>query len=73
MSAQSLDIEFSKCWSQLTALQKQSLLSVIKSFVQQAEKTNIEQYNQEIEESETEYKKGDYISQEEMLKLIQQW
>ena len=71
MPAVSLDIEFSKYWSQLTPSQKQSLLSVIKSFVQ--EEINLEQYNQELKEAEEEFEGGNYITQEEMLKLINQW
>lgn len=68
-----MDVEFSKYWSQLTTLQKQSLLSVIKSFIEKEGRISIEQYNQELNEAEGEYKAGDYITQEEMLKLIQQW
>lgn len=72
MSAQPLDIEFSKYWSKLTPVQKQSLLSVAKSFVE-GESINVEDYNKELQEGEAQYKAGDFISQEEMLKLIEKW
>ena len=72
MAVQSLDIEFSKYWTQLTILQKQSLLSVIKSFAIE-EASFIEEYNQELAEGEAEYETGNYITQEEMLNLIRKW
>ena len=72
MPAQSLDIEFSKYWSKLTPIQKQSLLSVVKSFVEE-DLISIEDYNKELQEGEAQYQTGDYITQEEMLKLIEKW
>lgn len=73
MAAPSLDVEFSKYWSELTLVQKKSLLSVIKSFVEKEGRISIEQYNQELQEAEAEFEAGGYITQEEMLKLIRQW
>ena len=73
MAASSLDIELSKYWSLLTPVQKESLLNVIKSFVQSPERITLEQYNQELAEAEAEYQAGNHISSEEMLKLIRQW
>ena len=73
MSASSLDIELSKYWSLLTPAQKKSLLNVIKSFVHSPERITREQYNQELEEAEAEFQAGNYITSEEMLKLIRQW
>jgi hypothetical protein len=73
MAASSLDVELSKYWSLLTPVQKESLLGVIKSFMQSPERISIEQYNQELAEAEAEYQAGDYITSEEMLKLIRQW
>ena len=73
MSVQPLDIEFSKYWSRLTPVQKQSLLGVIKSFVEDESliTVTVEEYNKELREGEAQYEKGDYISQEEMLKHIE--
>ncbi|WP_276500425.1 hypothetical protein [Terrimonas pollutisoli] len=73
MPASPLDIELSKYWSLLTPAQKESLLNVIKSFVQSSERITREQYNHELEEAEAEFQAGNYISSEEMLKLIRQW
>ncbi len=73
MPASSLDIELSKYWSLLTPVQKESLLGVIKSFVQSTETINLEKYNQELEEAEAEYQGGNYITSDEMLKLLRQW
>ncbi len=73
MSASALDIELSKYWSLLTPGQKRSLLDVIKSFSESPVRVSVEQYNQELAEAEAEYQAGNYITQEEMLKLIRQW
>ena len=73
MSVSSLDIELSKYWSLLTPGQKESLLSVIKSFLQSTERVSVEQYNYELAEAEAEYIAGDFITSDEMLKLIRQW
>lgn len=73
MGAALIDTEFSKYWSQLTLVQKQSLLGVIKSFVEETKEIDIVQYNQELQEAEDEYEASDYITQEEMLKLIRKW
>jgi hypothetical protein len=73
MAASPLDIELSKYWSLLTAVQKESLLGVIKSFVESTERINSEQYNLELGEAEAEYQAGDHITSEEMLQLIRKW
>lgn len=33
----------------------------------------MEQYNQELADAEREYEAGDYITREEMIKLVRQW
>lgn len=73
MSVSSLDIELSKYWAMLSPEQKVSLLEVIKSFMQSSGRTSVEQYNEELAESESEYQAGNHITSEEMLKLIRQW
>jgi len=73
MGASPLDIEFSKYWSLLSPVQKKSLLEVIKSVAQSSDRITLEQYNQELAEAEAEYQAGDYISSEELLKLIRSW
>jgi hypothetical protein len=123
MAASPLDIELSKYWSLLSPAQKESLLSIIKSFIQSSETKNqqlqessaiynskgeslllemlqqltseqkealinlvesfgieipgqrisIEQYNKELEESEAEFEKGEFLSHEEMLAMSKKW
>lgn len=73
MAASPLDVELSKYWPMLTPVQKESLLGVIKSFLQSPERISVQQYNQELSEAEAEYIAGDHISSDEMLKLIRQW
>jgi homoserine acetyltransferase len=73
MPASPFDIELSKYWALLSPEQKKSLVEVIKSFVQSPERISIEQYNRELKEAEEEYQAGNYISSEEMLKLIRKW
>jgi hypothetical protein len=73
MAASALDIELSNYWPMLLSIQKESLLSVIKSFLQSPERISEHQYNQEPLEAEEEYKTGNYISSEDMLQLIRKW
>jgi hypothetical protein len=73
MAASQLDIELSKYWPSLSPKQKKSLLELIKSFSNQPEQISIEQYNQELAEAEAEYETGNYITSDDMLKLIHQW
>jgi dTDP-4-amino-4,6-dideoxygalactose transaminase len=51
MAAPSIDSEFSRYWSLLTPVQKESLLSVIRSFVIPRERITLEDYNKEIDEA----------------------
>lgn len=73
MAVPSLDNEFMQYWSKLTVVQKQSLLSVIKSFAQPEGRISLKQYNQEIQEAEAEFENGDYITHEEMIRQIKEW
>ena len=74
--AQALDNEILKYLPLLGNEEKKSLLSVIKSFLSlknDSESLSIEQYNAEIRESEAEYEKGNYITQDAMKKKVEQW
>jgi len=59
--------------------EKQSLIGVIKSFLHLKEASgtypsiSIEQYNKELEEAEAAFEKGDYISNEALLKQMKKW
>jgi hypothetical protein len=57
--------------------EKQSLISVIKSFLHLKQESDahmgIEQYNKELAEAEAEYANGEYITHEQMKNKLKQW
>ncbi|WP_216629407.1 hypothetical protein [Taibaiella lutea] len=57
--------------------EKESLISVIKSFLHLKEEASlgisIEQYNKELDEAEAAFERGEFINNEEMLKEIRKW
>ena len=73
MAAPSLDSELSRYWALLTPVQKESLLSVIKSFVIPRERISIEQYNKEIDEAIARVEAGEFYTQEEVEKMSKEW
>lgn len=73
MAAPSLDSEFNRYWSLLTPVQKESLLSVIKSFVMPQERTSIEQYNKELDEAVARVEAGEFFTQEELERMSKEW
>lgn len=74
MAAPSLDNEMMQYWSQLSIVQKESLLGVIKSFIEQpGERISLEQYNKEIDEAVARVEKGEFYTQEEVEKMAKDW
>lgn len=74
MAAPSLDTEFMQYWSKLSIVQKESLLGVIKSFVQPDESyLDLEQYNREIDKAVMDVEKGEFYTQEEVEKMAKEW
>lgn len=75
--AQALDQEMHNYFTQLKEAEKRSIILMLKTFLQtrkeNAERISIEQYNKEIEEAEAEFERGDYITNEEMLRQIRRW
>lgn len=72
----SIDEELKDCIAQLDALQKKSILELIKSFVKRDEEMQpqtIEEYNKELEDAETEYERGEFITHEAMLNQMKKW
>lgn len=69
--------ELQQYLSQLNDAEKQSILQLIRTFVQdrqqEEEQISIERYNKELEEAEAEFERGEYITHEEMLKQMKQW
>jgi hypothetical protein len=73
MTVPSLNSEFKKYWSLLTLLQKQSLLNLVKSFVQKDGEPSMEQYDKEIDEAMLRIDAGEFISHEDLEKEAEQW
>lgn len=75
MSANTLDIEFNKYYSLLNKSQKESVIKMLKSFVQGSKEqtASIEEYNADIDRAIAEHKKGETISHEAVTKLAKKW
>ncbi len=50
-----------------------AMYALLKEDIKLEERISIEQYNNEIAEAEAEYKRGEFISHEEMIQKIKQW
>lgn len=50
-----------------------AMYALLEDDIKHGERISLEQYNKELEEAEAEFEKGNYISQEAMLKEIKQW
>ena len=73
MAAHTLENEFLHYWSQLSVVQQQSIVSVIKSIVEPQERVSIEQYNREIDEAMNRIDQGEFTTQEDVEKEAEQW
>ena len=74
--AQVLDKELHKYWDLLDTPQKKSILSLIKSFMHPSEKEpriTIEQYDLEIDAAMSRMDKGEFISNEDVVKEMDKW
>lgn len=60
---------------QLGSEQKEALLLLIRSLVlaDSGQTTSIEQYNKELDESEAEFERGEWVKHEEVVKMSKQW
>ena len=72
-----LEYEMYNYFTQLNDAEKKSVIQMLKVFLKSrkvvSERISIEQYNQELQEAEAEFQKGDYISHEEFVKMIKKW
>lgn len=72
-----LEEEMQNYFKQLNETEKRSVILMLKNFLTgRKENTNyisVEQYNYELNEAEAEYERGEYFTQEEMLKRIKGW
>ena len=50
-----------------------AIYTLLEDDIEQYKSVSLEQYNLELEESENEFIKGDYITHEEMIKRVKQW
>jgi predicted transcriptional regulator len=50
-----------------------AMYALLKDDIKQEERISIEQYNKEIDEAEAEYKRGEFITHEELLQKIKKW
>lgn len=73
MSAPLIDSELNKYWSLLTLVQKESILSVIKSFVEPDERVSMEQYNKEIDQAVARVESGEFYTHEEVERISKEW
>lgn len=60
-------------WSKLNIVQQESILGVIKSFVEPGERITIEQYNKEIDEAVASVEAGEFYTQEEVEEMAKHW
>lgn len=59
---------------QVAAEQKvKAIYALVKDDIEQEGRIDIKQYNKELAEAETEFAKGDYITNTAMKKRIKQW
>jgi predicted transcriptional regulator len=75
--AKALEQELLQYILQLDDAEKKSVLQMLKTFVKgretKAARISIEQYNQELQEAEAEYERGEYATHEEFAKQIKKW
>lgn len=73
MSEQVINQEFNTYFKLLTKDQKESILLLIKSFVNRTNRISVEQYNNEIDAAEARISQGLHISHEEIEKESKEW
>lgn len=77
MQEQTLNKEFRIYYNMLSESQKQTLLALVKSFLDTSDKdtnrVSVAQYNKEIEEAENRVANGHFTSHESLLKEAEKW
>jgi len=75
--AKAIEQELLQYILQLDEAEKRSVLQMPKTFVKgrgkQASRISIEEYNQELQEAEEEYERGEYTTHESFVKSIKKW
>jgi predicted transcriptional regulator len=57
----------------MASLQDKALINELMKWKEEHQRINVEQYNQELEEADTEIDRGDYLTHEEAIKKIRSW
>jgi hypothetical protein len=69
--------ELHQYFTQLNKEEKKTVLQLLKTFVQNRnqdpERISLQQYNQELEESEKQIEQGNFTTQEELEKDMEKW
>ncbi len=77
MEQQTLNHEFNFYYNLLSEGQKESLLSVMKSFLEKKsekfERISLSQYNKELDDAENRIAAGHFISHESLKEDIKKW
>jgi predicted CopG family antitoxin len=77
MTTKTIDAQLLKYWPMLEKDEKQSILSVIKTFLKQKEggprRLTNEEYNRELDEAEARIRAGKFTSHEDVLKESESW
>jgi hypothetical protein len=76
MKTTAIDDEINNYFMQLNESEKKSVLQLLKTFLQsrkEYERINIEQYNKEIEEAESEIENGNFYAHDEVVKISSEW
>ncbi len=77
MNEQALNQEFYQYYNRLSKVQKESMLSMVKSFLGKSEETSkrisVEQYNKELDEAEKRISKGEYFTHESLKAEAKKW
>ena len=70
MAAAQLDTQLHQYWPRLTALQKELLLTVMRSFADSADKTTPISYNEELEQALQRVRSGNFSSHEAVKEML---
>lgn len=71
----SVDEAFKYYWNLLGLRQKESLLTMVKTFVEEEELVDeafLTEYNKDIDEALADYERGEYYTQEQVEQMVQE-
>ena len=68
MTTRTIQKEMLKCFGELNVEEQQSVLGLIKTFVNRSQRQSLKEYNDELEEGNAEIEAGKYITHEEVKK-----